>query len=59
LNQCCALVCILESILLILVVKILLQHNPPESGQLLRQSECPLGANSRLMQCSKQHGGIG
>jgi hypothetical protein len=32
LNQCCALVSVLESILLILVVKIVLQHNRMHSG---------------------------
>jgi hypothetical protein len=32
LNQCCGLALILESILLVLVVKIVLQHNPPKSG---------------------------
>ena len=46
LNQCCALVCILESILLILVVKILLQHNHLKSGHSLAQPACPLCANS-------------
>jgi hypothetical protein len=32
LNQCCVLACVLESILLVLVLKIVLQHIPPESG---------------------------
>src|SRR5215468_7129844 len=34
LNRYCALVLVLESILLNLVVKIVLQHIPPESGQI-------------------------
>src|ERR1017187_8263863 len=45
LNLCCALAFVLESILLILIVKIVLQHNPPESRHSLRQLECPLCAN--------------
>jgi hypothetical protein len=32
LNRRCALVLVLESILLILIVKIVLQHIPPETG---------------------------
>lgn len=37
-NQCCALVSVLESILLILVVKIVLQHNPTPIADIHRGS---------------------
>ena len=41
LNRCCALVLILESILLVLLVKIVLQHNPAESGQTRTDANDP------------------
>src|SRR3974390_3375594 len=54
LNRCCAFGLILESILLILVVKIVLQHIPPESGHHRASSARLLSANRRHMQCSKR-----
>jgi hypothetical protein len=45
LNQCCAPVLVLESILLNLVAKIVLQHNLPQSGQSADMLACPLCAD--------------
>jgi hypothetical protein len=45
LNRCCAPVLVLESILLNLVAKIVLQHNRPESGHRLTLQRCPLCAD--------------
>jgi hypothetical protein len=45
LNRCCAPVLVLESILLDLVAKIVLQHNPRESGHWSAPLACPLSAD--------------
>ena len=43
-NQCCVSAFVLESMLRDLVVKIVLQHNPPKSGQARKRLVCPLSA---------------
>ena len=43
-NQCCVSAFVLESMLRDLVVKVVLQHNPPKSGQAQKRSVCPLCA---------------
>ena len=49
-NRCCALVHELESILRARTLKIVLQHNPPKSGQTQRRSVCPLSAGHLLLE---------
>ena len=46
LNQYCVSAFVLKSMLLDLVVKIVLQHNPSNSGQTRVRSDCPLSASS-------------
>jgi hypothetical protein len=55
LNQRCALTPDLESILRARTGKIVLQHNPPESGQIADVSVSPVCANRVITQRGQQH----
>jgi hypothetical protein len=60
LNRCCAFVSILESVLLISIVKIVLQHIPIESGHSPARSECsifPVLAERRKQLAGTMSGG--